>query len=214
MLAWRRLPGPELRIAMPSAETQQERKVIRRPLVDGSVIFFVALALVSMLLVAFLRGSAALAAAMGHAWWLFVGVVPLIALGMLLGGFARELADPKKIAPILGAQSGWLGLVLATALGAVTPGGPFAAFPIVYALFLAGADVGAVIAFLTAWSVIGVHRIVVWELPLLGPEFVIVRVLTSLPLPVLAGALARVLARGRLAVARPEQGLTASEDAA
>ena len=214
MLAWRRLPGPELRIAMPSAETQQERKVIRRPLVDGSVIFFVALALVSMLLVAFFRGSAALAAAMGHAWWLFVGVVPLIALGMLLGGFARELADPKKIAPILGAQSGWLGLVLATVLGAVTPGGPFAAFPIVYALFLAGADVGAVIAFLTAWSVIGVHRIVVWELPLLGPEFVIVRVLTSLPLPVLAGALARVLARGRLAVARPEQGLTASEDAA
>jgi hypothetical protein len=53
--------------------------------------------LVSMLLVAFFR-QRALAAAMGHAWWLFVGVVPLIALGMLLGGFA-QLADPKKIAP-------------------------------------------------------------------------------------------------------------------
>jgi uncharacterized membrane protein YraQ (UPF0718 family) len=179
-------------------------RVVKRPLVDGSMIFFLALALVSMALVYLLKGGPALATALGHAWWLLVSVVPLIALGMMLGGFARELADPKKIAPILGAQSGWLGLILATVLGSVTPGGPFAAFPIVYALFLAGADVGAVIAFLTAWSVIGVHRIVVWELPLLGPEFVIVRVLTSLPLPVLAGAVARLLARGSLAIERPE----------
>jgi uncharacterized membrane protein YraQ (UPF0718 family) len=122
----------------------------------------------------------------------------------MLGGLARELADPKTIAPVLGAQSGWLGLILATALGAITPGGPFAAFPIVYALFLAGADVGAVIAFLTAWSIIGIQRIVTWELPLLGHEFVIIRVVTSLPLPVLVGALARILARGRLAIVRPE----------
>lgn len=168
------------------------------------MVFFVVLAAVAMLLVFLVKGPAALAGSLGHAWWLFVGVVPLIALGMMLGGFARELADPRRIAPILGAQSGWLGLILATALGAITPGGPFAAFPIVYALFLAGADVGAVIAFLTAWSVIGVHRVVVWELPLLGAHFVIVRVLTSLPLPVLAGAVARLLAHGPLHIPQPE----------
>ena len=130
--------------------------------------------------------------------------MPLIALGMMLGGLARELADPKKIAPVLGAQSGWSGLILATGLGAVTPGGPFAAFPIVYALFIAGADIGAVIAYVTAWSVIGIHRVIIWEWPLLGHEFVIVRVLTALPLPILAGALARVLARGPLAIEPPE----------
>jgi uncharacterized membrane protein YraQ (UPF0718 family) len=189
---------------MSSAPANKEHKVVRRPLVDGSMIFFIVLALVSMILVYVLKGGGALALALGHAWNLLLGVLPLIALGMMLGGFARELADPNKIAPILGARSGWLGLILATALGSVTPGGPFAAFPIVYALFLAGADVGAVIAFLTAWSIIGVHRVVVWELPLLGPEFVFVRVLTSLPLPVLAGALARVLARGVLHIPRPE----------
>lgn len=184
--------------------TSKERKVVARPLIDGSVIFFVLLAVAAALLVWWIKGGPALAAALGHAWWLLVGVAPLIAVGMMLGGFARELADPKKIAPILGAQSGWLGLILATGLGAVTPGGPFAAFPIVYALFLAGADVGAVIAFLSAWAIIGVHRVVVWEMPLLGPEFVFVRVLTSLPLPVLAGAVARAIARGPLAVPRPE----------
>jgi uncharacterized membrane protein YraQ (UPF0718 family) len=175
-----------------------------RSLVDASMIFFIVLAAVSMALVYWLKSAAALGTALAHAGGLVVSIVPLIAFGMMLGGLARELADPKTIAPVLGAQSGWLGLILATALGAITPGGPFAAFPIVYALFLAGADVGAVIAFLTAWSIIGIQRIVTWELPLLGHEFVIIRVVTSLPLPVLVGALARILARGRLAIVRPE----------
>jgi uncharacterized membrane protein YraQ (UPF0718 family) len=174
-----------------------------KPLIDGSMIFFIALAIVSAALVFWIKGPDALSHALGQAVRLFGNVVPLIALGMMLGGLARELADPKRIAPILGAQSGWAGLVLATGLGAVTPGGPFAAFPIVYALFIAGADVGAVIAYVTAWSVIGIHRVIIWEWPLLGHEFVVVRVLTALPLPILAGALARVLARGPLMIERP-----------
>ena len=183
---------------------RSEPKCSAKPLIDGSMMFFIALAVVSAALVFWLKGADALTNAVGQALKLLGIVVPLIALGMMLGGLARELADPKRIAPILGAQSGWAGLILATGLGAATPGGPFAAFPIVYALFIAGADVGAVIAYVTAWSVIGIHRVVIWELPVLGHEFVIVRVLTALPLPVLAGALARVLARGPLAIERPE----------
>ena len=182
---------------------RETSRSVSKPFFDGSMIFFMALAVVSAGLVYWAKGPAALMHALGQAIRLFASVVPMIALGMMLGGLARELADPKRIAPILGAQSGWAGLVLATALGAITPGGPFAAFPIVYALFVAGADVGAVIAYVTAWSVIGVHRVVIWEWPLLGHEFVIVRVLTSLPLPILAGALARVLARGPLMIERP-----------
>jgi uncharacterized membrane protein YraQ (UPF0718 family) len=190
---------------MPRNEPNAQRtSSAAKPLIDGSMVFFCVLALVSMVLVYALRGPAALGRALLQSGTLMANVAPLIALGMMLGGLARELADPKRIAPILGAQSGWSGLFLATALGAVTPGGPFAAFPIVYALFIAGADVGAVIAYVTAWSVIGVHRIIIWELPLLGHEFVIVRVLTSLPLPILAGALSRCLAQGPLAIVRPE----------
>lgn len=196
---------------MSATREDTAKKPAARPLVDGSLIFFIALAAVAMVLVVWIKGPGPLTVALGHASGLMVSIAPLIALGLLLGGLARELADPKQIAPILGAQSGWAGLVLATALGAVTPGGPFAAFPIVYALFLAGADVGAVIAFLTAWSIIGIQRIVTWELPLLGHEFVFVRVITSLPLPIIAGALARLLARGPLAIDRPEyQGAAAA----
>lgn len=177
-----------------------------RPIVDGSMIFFIVLAFVSGFVVWWVKGGAALQAAAGHAAVVMATIAPAIAIGLYLGGLARELADPDRIAPVLGARSGWFGLVLATGLGAVTPGGPFAAFPIVYALFLAGADIGAVVAYITAWSVIALNRVVVWELPLLGVDFTVARVLASLPLPILAGALARLIARGPLAITPPIEG--------
>jgi uncharacterized membrane protein YraQ (UPF0718 family) len=166
-----------------------------RPMMDGAAWFFVALAAVSASLVLWLKGSDALAQALGKGGNLLMTVAPMILVGLFLGGLVKELTDPKTVAPVLGAQSGVGGLVLATLLGAATPGGPFAAFPIVYALSLAGADVGAVIAYLTAWSVLGLHRLIIWELPLLGPDFVIARFLASLPLPVIAGLVARFLIR-------------------
>jgi uncharacterized membrane protein YraQ (UPF0718 family) len=174
-----------------------------RPLLDATMSFFIGLAIAAALLVLALKGWGALRVALGHALTIIATVAPSIAVGLYLGGLAVQLADPKRIAPVLGAQSGWLGLLLATGLGSITPGGPFAAFPIVYALFLAGADIGAVVAYVTAWSVVGLHRVVVWELPLLGFDFTTARVVAGLPLPILAGALARLIARGRLAVMAP-----------
>lgn len=166
-----------------------------RPVLDGASWFFVLLAAVAALLVLWLEGLHALARAMRLSATLLMTVSPMILIGLFLGGLVKELSDPRQIAPVLGARSGWKGLALATALGAVTPGGPFAAFPIVYALSLAGADIGAVVAYLTAWSILGLHRLVIWELPLLGPDFVVARALASLPLPLMAGFIARLLIR-------------------
>ena len=176
----------------PSPQTQTPAP---NPMMDGAAWFFVALAIVTAGLLLWLKGSDALMRALTHAADLLLMVAPMILVGVFLGGLVKEISDPKKVAPILGAQSGWKGLILATALGAATPGGPFAAFPIVYALSLAGADVGAVITFLTAWSVLGLHRLVIWEFPLLGTDFVLTRFLASLPLPLIAGLFARELVR-------------------
>lgn len=166
----------------------------RGRIIDGNLLFFVGLAAVSVGAVAWTKGLDRAVYAVSSGLTLLLSIAPMIALGLYLGGLAKELADPEKVAPQLGEKSGWYGLLLATGLGAVTPGGPFAAFPIVYALFLAGADIGAVVAYLTGWSVLALHRVIIWELPLLGPEFAIVRLLASLPLPILAGAIARLLA--------------------
>jgi hypothetical protein len=45
----------------------------------------------------------------------------------------------------------------------------------------------------TSWSTLGFQRIVMWELPLMGPEFAAIRFLASLPLPFVAGLLSRLL---------------------
>lgn len=174
----------------PETETDAPERVF-----DGAAWFFVLLAAVSALLVLWLRGSEALVRAATQSATLLMAVTPMIVVGLFLGGLIKELSDPQRIAPILGANSGWRGLALATVLGAATPSGPFAAFPIVYALALAGADAGAVVAYLTAWSLLGIQRLIVWELPLLGPDFVGVRILASLPLPIVAGVVARMLMR-------------------
>ncbi len=164
-----------------------------RPMMDGAAWFFVVLALISASALVWVKGFDALLTAGEKASSLLLTVAPMILVGLFLGGLVKEITDPQRIAPILGTQSGVRGLVIATLLGAATPGGPFAAFPIVYALSLAGADIGAVIAYLTAWSVLGLHRLVIWELPLLGSDFVIARMLASLPLPIVAGLVARIL---------------------
>src|SRR5690606_30275789 len=103
----------------------------------GAAWFFVLLAVVSALLVLWLRGAEALVRAGMQSATLLMAVTPMIVVGLFLGGLIKDLSDPRRIAPILGANSGWKGLVLATVLGAATPSGPFAAFPIVYALALA-----------------------------------------------------------------------------
>ena len=162
-------------------------------LIDRSTVFFVVLAIVAAGLVAWTKSTDAATAAIRSGLVLFAMIAPMIVMGLFLGGLVKAMADPNKVAPWLGAGSGLRGLGVATILGAITPGGPFAAFPIVFALFAAGADVGAVVAFLTSWALIAIHRVVIWELPLIGGDLVGFRLLVSLPLPLLAGWLARKL---------------------
>lgn len=164
-----------------------------RDVMDKTTLFYFLLAVVAGAAVGIFESPEALWISVSGATLLFLSIAPLIVMGLFLGGIVKAIADPNKVAPVLGAQSGLKGLALASLLGAITPGGPFAAFPIVYGIFAAGADVGAVIAFLTGWALIAVHRIIVWELPLIGPDFVLLRVLVSLPLPILAGLQARWL---------------------
>jgi uncharacterized membrane protein YraQ (UPF0718 family) len=94
----------------------------------------------------------------------------------------------------VGAESGLLGILVATLAGVVCPGGPITIFPIAAAFVAIGADVGAAIAFITSWTLLGYARVLVWELPFFGGNFVIWRIIIALPLPIVAGLLARWLA--------------------
>ena len=81
--------------------------------------------------------------------------------------------------------------MIGAAFGAILPGGPFTAYPVASALLAVGADFGATIAMVVSWTLIGYGRAIAWELPIMGTEFTLWRIVISLPLPVLAGTLGR-----------------------
>ena len=52
--------------------------------------------------------------------------------------------------------------------GVILPGGPITIYPVAGAFLAMGADAGAVVAFITSWTLIGYTRALVWELPFFG----------------------------------------------
>jgi uncharacterized membrane protein YraQ (UPF0718 family) len=162
---------------------------------DAATIAFAGVAAVSGAGLYLMEGGAAVEVAARSAGATIIEIAPLIAAGLLIGGIAQQMVPRERIAAMLGAQSGLRGLGLALGLGMVTPGGPFTSFPLVYALYVAGADIGALVAFLSAWALIGLNRVIVWELPLLGPDLTLLRLCVSLPLPIIAGLIARRVGR-------------------
>jgi uncharacterized membrane protein YraQ (UPF0718 family) len=120
-------------------------------------------------------------------------VFPRVLLALMVAGLVQAVLPRDKVAYWVGSESGFRGIVIATVAGALTPGGPMTSFPFVVALYMAGADRGSLVAYLTSWELLGFQRFMIWEVPLLGPEFALLRGLANLPLPILAGLLARKL---------------------
>lgn len=119
----------------------------------------------------------------------------VILVSFLAAGFVEALVPQDWIRSTLGGDSGGRGIWLAAAIGVVTPAGPFVSMPLAAVMLRSGAGPGPVVAFLTAWSLISVHRFVAWEVPILGFSFAAARYAVSLALPVLAGFAARALLR-------------------
>lgn len=122
---------------------------------------------------------------------LFGGMLFKVLAGCLIGAYLALLLPKEAVARWVGAESGLLGLLVGTIAGAIVPGGPITIYPVASAFFAIGADIGATVAFITGWTLLGYTRALVWELPFFGPDFVMWRVIVSLPLPIIAGLLAR-----------------------
>ena len=166
---------------------------VRRRTFDKSFFVFVVIAVVSGLAVWITEGSGTFFDALGTDVRLLLRIVPLIGAGFLIGGFSQVLIPSDLVGRWLGAESGMRGIAIATVAGIFTPGGPIISFPLVLSLAGAGADIGALIAYITSWSVLGLSRVITWELPFMGADFTATRWVASLPLPFIAGVIARRL---------------------
>jgi uncharacterized membrane protein YraQ (UPF0718 family) len=161
--------------------------VIRGVRIDASLLIMLAF-LVVLLGFAVARGGPALVGeGLGTGGQLLLKIAPQLVVGFALAGLVTVLLPSEALVRYVGAESGFLGLAIASVAGIATPGGPFLQFPLVAALMSAGAGVGPIAAYLTAWSLLGWNRVLVWELPLLGGPFTLARWAVSLLLPILVG---------------------------
>lgn len=181
----------------------------RKPVAAADV-FLAALCVAGGAACAVLRGWEGVANALTFAIDLIVQIAPIMLVSMLMAAYVQVLAPHHRVSKWLGRESGLRGLLVAAAAGAVIPGGPWISFPLVLTLAVAGADIGALVAFLSAWAVIPISRLLVWEMPFLGGEFVLLRMIVSLPIPVLAGLIAR---RIPLAIDPPGRPIAGVRDA-
>jgi uncharacterized membrane protein YraQ (UPF0718 family) len=125
---------------------------------------------------------------------LLVDLLPRVGAAQILAGFVWVLLPRDRLSEFMQRNRGKRGLILAAAAGAVTPGGPASAFPFLVILAGSGADRGILVTYITGWALLGVQRLIVWDIPFMGIEFSMFRLLISIPLPIIAGMLARRLA--------------------
>jgi uncharacterized membrane protein YraQ (UPF0718 family) len=171
-----------------SATARRKRRAF-----DWSAAVIATLAVTAATIVYFRDGQARFLAILSDDLGLFGMMLPKVLAGCLIGAFVTLLLPRETIVRWVGADSGIWGILLATVAGAILPGGPFTIYPIAGALLAVGADAGAACAFVISWSLLGYARVLVWELPFFGLDFITWRLLFSIPLPIIAGLAARAI---------------------
>ena len=116
-----------------------------------------------------------------------VRVMPRVLMALTAAGFIAKLIPGEVIGAWLGPASGFRGIAIAALAGLFVPAGPVVAFSLAAVLAQAGAASPQLVAFLTAWSVFAMHRITIYEAPMLGLRFLAVRLSASFILPLVAG---------------------------
>jgi uncharacterized membrane protein YraQ (UPF0718 family) len=149
---------------------------------------------ITLLAIAFWRGRdlplAGLQAA-GRTLW---RNLPVLLLGFIIAGLAQVLIPKDLIARWLGSGSGLKGVLIGCVVGGLVPGAPYATFPLVATLYQGGASLGAVVGFVSAWSLWSVSRLPV-EIALIDSKPALIRYAVTFCVPPIAGLLAEAIAR-------------------
>ncbi len=124
---------------------------------------------------------------------LILEITPRMIAAFTIAGLIQVIVPQDVIVRWMGQGSGMKGILIGMAFGSVTPGGPMTHFPVIASLYKVGVGIGPLVAYLTAWSLMGLQRLIMWELPFLGPQVVLIRVAVSFFFPFVAGWLSELL---------------------
>ncbi len=120
---------------------------------------------------------------------LLIQILPLVIFAFVVAGMIQVLIPPEIITRWIGAESGIRGVLIGTAMGALTPSGPFVSMPIAAGLLRTGASIGTMVAFMTGWSLLAISRMPM-EVGIMGWQFALIRLACVFFFPPVAGLIA------------------------
>ena len=135
------------------------------------------------------RADGSLRPGLTRAFEQFIILVPRLMVAMIAAAFIVKLIPEPVISNYLSDNSPWVAILIGTLTGLSIPAAPVVVFSMAASFANAGASTAALVSFITAWTIFALHRVVIYEIPLLGGSFVRLRLLVAFPLPLLAGAL-------------------------
>jgi uncharacterized membrane protein YraQ (UPF0718 family) len=157
------------------------------------IVTLVLYGILAMLIVfAWRKGGGGLRAAVFETQSEFLRLLPRLMVGVIGSGFIAKALPQEIVVSWLGPGSGNPGILIACLAGALTPGGPVVGFAIGAAALKAGAGTPQIMAFVTAWSLYTLNRVLIWELPIMPRQFVWMRAVLSLPFPFLTAYVAAI----------------------
>ncbi len=122
-------------------------------------------------------------------------ILPLLIFALIMAGMIQALLPRELISKWIGEESGLRGILIGTLAGGITPGGPYVSLPIAAGFLRAGAGIGTMVAFVTAWSLWGVSRLPM-DIGILGWKFTVARLACTFFFPPIAGLLAQLFFSG------------------
>jgi len=147
---------------------------------------------VILLFIGYQKGGGEHILGLKFAGTILLQITPLLIFAFIVAGMVQHLVPTEIISKWVGTESGFRGIMIGAAVGSLVPGGPYVSFPVATGLLRAGAGIGTVVAFLTAWSLWAVSGIPL-QIGILGWKFWLVRVACTFVFPPIAGLIANLL---------------------
>ena len=134
---------------------------------------FYGLAIV-LLILSYIKDKKKTKMAIKKAWKAFENILPQFLVVIVLVGFLLAVFDPDTISKIIGAESGWIGALLAGIIGSITLIPGFVAFPTAAILLENGAGYMQIATFVSTLMMVGIVTLPV-EIKYFGKKISIMR---------------------------------------
>ncbi len=126
------------------------------------------------LIVSFIKSKEKTILALKKAWKSFENILPQFLTILIIIGIILTILSPDQISKLIGNESGWFGVAVASLIGSITLVPGFIAFPLASALLKNGAGYMQIAAFISTLMMVGIVTIPL-EMKYFGKKSALIR---------------------------------------